>query len=97
MEIKIRRTLVTVYLKSIEMEDQFQTYINLEPFDAAKYYLGNKFTVMYSEYEYKLKCMKIRCDGVQEWGCGKWNDIQHEDATNTYHYDAGNIICSKLY
>jgi len=93
MEMQIKRTLVTVYLKSEDgIMDQFTTYINLEPFDAAKYYVGNVFTMWHDEKEYKLKCQRIRCDGVQEWKNGKWNGIQHPDAMAWYRLQGGSIV-----
>lgn len=93
MEMQLKRTLVTVYLKDDDgVMDQFTTYINLEPFEAAKYYVGNTFTMWYGDAEYKLKCRSIRCDGVQEYKYGQWHDIQHPDGMAWYKLQGGSII-----
>lgn len=93
MEMQLKRTLVTAYLNDKDgTMDQVTTYINLEPFDAAKYYVGNTFTMYYGDHEFKMKCYKIRCDGVQEWKYGKWSDIQHPDAMAWYHLQGGSIV-----
>lgn len=96
MTTNIRRSLVTVYLRNEEgVQDQIQTYINLEPFDAAKYYVGKKFNIGCGGYNYIMKCVSIRCDGVQERKHGKWNSIPHPDSLAWYKLAYGSIVRSE--
>lgn len=96
MIMNIRRTNVTVYLQGEGgIMEQFQTYVNLEPFDAAKYYVGSKFNLSSNGFNYIMTCMYVRCDGVQEWQYGKWADIPHPDSLAHYHFAGGGIVRSE--
>lgn len=62
------------------MIDQITTAINLEPLEAAGYYLNHMdirtgFTPDGEPVEYKMKCTHVRTDKVQEWDGKEWNDI----------------------
>lgn len=90
----MKRTLIHAYLSGDGMTDEIITYINLDPLEAAKYYL-NLVTVR--EYpaanggieEYRMKCTHLRTDGLQEQDGEKWKDITESDpfAVGTWKAD----------
>ena len=90
----MKRTLVHAYLQGNGMSDEITTYINLQPLEAAKYYLNTPIVrgceLANGEwYEYKMICTHLHTDGVQEWDGEKWNDITDKEplAVGTWKTD----------
>lgn len=90
----MKRTLIHAYLSGNGMTDEIITYINLEPLEAAKYYLNlvtaREYTAEHGgTEEYRMKCTHVRTDGLQEWNGEKWKDITESDplAVGTWKTD----------
>lgn len=81
----IFRTYVHVYLRGDALVDDFATFINLTPDQAAEYYVGKTFTQFYSGFEYKMTCHAIRCEYCQEYHYGEWKGCKHPDEHTWFH------------
>lgn len=80
----MKRTILTAYFQGNGITDQIKTSINLEPFEAARYYLN--FTNTRTEFsgngepiEFKMKCTHVRTDEVQKWDGKEWKDITDKE------------------
>lgn len=77
----MKRTILTAYFEGVgfTMYDEITTAINLEPLEAAKYYLNlTKVDTAFFKgepIEYKMECTHVRTDEVQEWDGKEWKDI----------------------
>ena len=80
----MKRTLIHAYLSGNGMTDEITTYINLDPLEAARYYLNlvtvREYPAANGEFEeYRMKCTHVRTNGVQEWDGEKWKDTTESD------------------
>lgn len=80
----MKRTILTAYFEGNGITDEITTAINLEPLEAAKYYLDytnirTEFTADGQPVEYRMKCTHVRTDEVQEWDGKEWEDITSKE------------------
>lgn len=77
----MKRTILTAYFEGVgfTMYDEVTTAINLEPLEAARFYLNliKVDTAFFKgePIEYKMECTHVRTDEVQEWDGKEWKDI----------------------
>lgn len=80
----MKRTLVHAYIAGDGITDEFKTYINLPPLEAAVSYLNNIIVRSCKQangewHEFEMHCTHVCTDGVQEWDGEKWNDITDKE------------------